>query len=308
MPPPTSAQEMSVLRSIVYASLFDYPLTRAQLRETLVGVEATDEALASWLEKSPLLAAAIDERDGLYFPRDRTDLLETRRRRERCSLDLLEKHGHVLALLARMPFVRMVAISGSVAHLNAERDADLDLFVVTSAGRVWSVMTTVLLLTRLLGWRKHVCLNYVLSERMLEVQPPDLFSANQVIHLKPLWGAATYHRFLDTNRFVRETYPNFRPKQPEASSFAASADDSRWRRPLEAALNVTLAPIYERACRFAYGWYLRRQSDRWRSREHVRLEPECLKLHTASHRDEVMAAFEKAMAETLREAGTLLAG
>jgi hypothetical protein len=69
-----------------------------------------------------------------------------------------------------------------------------------------------------------------------------------------------------------------------------------------------MAPVYERACRVAYGWYLRRQSHRWRSREHVRLEPECLKLHTASHRDEVMAAFENAMGETLRGARTVLTG
>ncbi len=298
-----------MLRSVVYASLFDYPLTRSQLRETLIGVEADEETLVAWLATSPLLKAAIDERDGFYFPRDRTDLLATRKRRERCSLDLLENQGHRLRLLARMPFVRMVAISGSLAHLNAERDADLDLFVVTRPGHVWSVTTTVLLLARLLGWRKHLCLNYVVSERLLEVQPADLFSANQVIHLKPLLGAETYRRFLQVNPFVQATYPNFRPKEPAASPLAPGfAVDSRWIPRLEAALDVTIAPLYERTCRFAYGWYLRRQAPRWRSREQVRMEPECLKLHTASHREEVMARFEVAMAEALRAARVEAAG
>ena len=64
-----------------------------------------------------------------------------------------------------MPFVRMVALSGSLAHLNADGEADLDLFVITAPGRVWSVTLTTLLRARLLGWRRRLCLNYVVSER-----------------------------------------------------------------------------------------------------------------------------------------------
>jgi hypothetical protein len=59
------------------------------------------------------------------------------------------------------------------------------------------------------------------------------------------------------------------------------------------------APLYERVCRAAYGWYLRRQSATWQSRDQVRLERECLKLHTSSHRPDVMVRFEEAVAATL---------
>jgi hypothetical protein len=298
-----------VLRSVVYASLFEYPLTRAQLRDTLVGVEADEATLAGWLATSALLEAAIDERDGFYFPRGQSHLLELRSRRERCSLDLLGAQASVLRLLAHMPFVRMIAVSGSLAHLNADRDADLDLFVITRAGRVWSVTTTVLILARVFGWRKHLCLNYVVSERQLEVQPADLFSANQIIHLRPLTGADTYSRFLHANAFVRQMYPNFRSKETDAPpTVTCSAAASKWIRRFERSIDVTVGPLYERVCRRAYRWYLQRQAPGWRSREHVRLEDECLKLHTASHRAEVMSRFEAAVAEALHAARMVEAG
>jgi hypothetical protein len=66
-------------------------------------------------------------------------------------------------------------------------------------------------------------------------------------------------------------------------------------RALEMALDWTAAPAYERACRALYRWHLRRRAHTWRSHDQVRLEAECLKLHTHSHRREVMEQFERAL-------------
>jgi hypothetical protein len=49
----------------------------------------------------------------------------------------------------------------------------------------------------------------------------------------------------------------------------------------------------EPACRVAYGAYLRRQSATWESPEQVRLDADCLKLHTRSHRRSVLERFEQ---------------
>ena len=194
-----------------------------------------------------------------------------------------------------MPFVRMVALSGSLAHLNADEEADLDLFVIVAPGRVWSVTLTTLLVARLLGWRRHLCLNYVVSERALMVGPADLFSANQIIHLQPIMGGDAYRRFLDANRFVERFYPNFRPRPLVDSGSAGLRLWRAVRRAIEIALNVTVAPVYERVCRMVYDRHLRRRADTWQSRDQVRLERECLKLHTSSHRREVMERFEDAL-------------
>jgi hypothetical protein len=308
---PTPAQERAFVQSVVYASLFDYPLSITQLREGLIGEIADEDTLARWYAASPRLQATVEHRDGYYFPRGRDDLLEIRRYREALSRRLLHELASPLRFLTRMPFVRMVALSGSLAHLNAESDADLDLFVITKAGRVWSVTVTTLAIARLLGWRARLCLNYVVSERALMVEPADLFSANQIIHLQPVHGVGIYRRFIEANRFIKRFYPNFSPRLgtvggpgfsapvegPVPSTLEWSAAGSSTRTVIDHLLDWTIAPLYERVCRALYGYHLRSRAHTWRSRDQVRLENECLKLHTSSHRREVMERFERALDE-----------
>jgi hypothetical protein len=291
---PTRDQELAVLRSVIYASLFEYPLTLAQLESSLVGVRADAATIESWCRESELLQATIEQRDGLYFPAGRADLVDTRLRREALSRDLLDRDRRILSVVAGMPFVRMVAISGSLAHLNAEGSADLDLFVITAPKRVWIVTVATLVLAKLLGWRKRVCMNYVVSERALIIEPCDLFSANQIIHLRPINGQAVFERFVKSNGFVRTFYPNF-----ELPATGPTTHGPRTRTAIEAVLSLGPAQLAERVARSLYGWHLRRRASRWQSRDQVRLEPECLKLHTSSHRGSVLARFERAMVDAV---------
>ena len=211
--------------------------------------------------------------DGYFFPRGRRDLLELAPEARGHQPRGAARPASSARLVLSMPFVRMVALSGSLAHLNADGEADLDLFVITRGGRVWGVTTTLLALSRLCGWRRRLCLNYVISERQLTVEPRDLFSANQIVHLRPLSGGDLYRRFLDANRFVAHFYPNFTPR-PLASDGGAKAPPLRMHWPfgarsggasappstvadaaraaVEWLLDHTLAPLYERACRAAY--------------------------------------------------------
>ena len=290
----TGEQEIAVLRAVVYASLFDYPLTIDQLEASL-GVRASADAIEAWWRSSTLLQSTIEYRDGLFFPIGRSDLVATRWRREALSRELLDRDAQILATVSKMPFVRMVALSGSLAHLNAEGWADLDLFVITAPNRVWSVTVALLVISRLRGWRKRLCLNYVVSERAMQIAPQDLFSANQIIHLRPIAGRDVFDRFVKANAFIRDYYPNF-----QLDARDRRAPDRGPRALLETIASVGIAPAIERACRALYGWHLRRKAATWQSREQVRLEPECLKLHTSSHRAATLARFDAAMAAVER--------
>jgi len=296
---PTREQELAVLGAVIYASLFDYPLAPAQLETSLIGVRADAATIERWWRDSDLLQAAIEHRDGLYFLAGRSDLVRTRSRREALSRELLDRDRRILSLVAHMPFVRMVALSGSLAHLNAEGAADLDLFVITAPHRVWSVTVVTLVLAKLLGWRQRVCMNYVISERALAIEPCDLFSANQIIHLRPVMGHAVFAHFVKSNSFVRNIYPNFElpggPKPQAPHLRQGYGGQASPKSLIERALSLGPAQIAERAARWLYGWHLRRHSANWQSRDQVRLEAECLKLHTSSHRASTMAKFDAAL-------------
>ncbi len=297
-----SSAELAIVRSVTYASLFDYPLTIDQLHRTLLESAQTPSAILATYRTSPMLQELIECRDGFFFPSGCHALVAERRRREARSEAFLARHALLLRLVCALPYVRMVALSGSVAHLNLEGTGDLDLFIVTRGQHVWSVTVAVLVLAKLMRQRRVVCANFVLADSRLALEQQDLFTASQIIHLKPLVGDGLLRAFVAANPFVRRYYPNFRPAEPAGGRGPSAADR------LKAAIEVVLSGpsrLVEAACRRAYTWHLRRRSGSWQSPEQVRLQPDYLKLHTRSHRQHILDRFDLAVEHALDRARRL---
>jgi hypothetical protein len=287
-----NAPELAIARSVVYASLFDYPLTLDQLHRSLLECELTPGQLVSTYARSAALPEIVEYRDGFFFPVGRGDLVAERRQREARSRAFLARHARLLRWICAIPFTRLVALSGSLAHLNLEPGGDLDLFIVTRGPHVWTVTVAVLLLTKALGRRRVICANFILADTHLTLDQQDLFTANQVIHLRPLIGADMLDAFIAANPFVARYYPNAAEARPPLDPPA------RVKRAVERLLRV-VSPGLEAASRTLYGWYLKRRSPSWRSPDQVRLRSDYLKLHTCSHRQSILARFDAAMQEAL---------
>jgi hypothetical protein len=291
-----SPAEEAIVRSVLYAAVFDYPLTLSQLRHTLIGSAQTPSEIVAALRHSAALATLVETRDGFVFPVGRPDLIEIRRRREQRSRAFLAEHRPLLRLVAALPYVRLLGLSGSVAHLNMENGGDLDIFIVTKGARVWTTAVAVILLARALGRRRTLCANFIVADTALTFDQPDLFSANQVIHLKPLVGDDMYRQLLEANPFIRDVYPNFH---------APNAGHLRLRQPallrgvkaVAEAVGWLPSAAAEMVCRAAYRGYLQRKSASWQSPEQVVLGDTVLKLHTRSHRATVLSRFHTAVGD-----------
>jgi hypothetical protein len=291
----------AIVRSVVYASLFDYPLTLDELHRTLIGsTESVAEILATY-RTSDTLRRVVEYSDGFFFPAGRADLLVERRRREALSRVFLDRHRLFLRILCAVPYVRTAALSGSIAHLNLDGPGDLDLFIITRGRRVWSVTVAVLVIAKLFRRRDITCANFVVADSRLALEQQDLFTANQAIHLKPLVGAPLLLEFLGANPFVAELYPNFRPPDAVAPGFSQPAVVRSAKAVAEWMLSIPSHGV-EAACRYAYGRYLRGRAASWRSPGQVRLERDCLKLHTQSHRHSILDRFDSAMREAAARA------
>jgi hypothetical protein len=290
--------EEAIARSVLYAALFEYPLTLSQLRQTLIGSRQTASEITAAMRCGGALAQIVDQKDGYFFPADRADLIQVRRRRESRSRAFLATHRPLLQLIAALPYVRMVALSGSVAHLNLESGGDLDLFIVTRGAHVWSTAVAAVILAKLLGRRRTLCANFIVADSALAFDQQDLFSASQVINLKPLTGEATFRQILAANPFIRDFYPNFhapdcgylRMRQPVLL---------RWLKQVAEALLAVPSRLAERICRVAYRAYLRRRASTWTSPGQVTLGDSILKLHTRSHRTEILTRFDLAIRDVL---------
>lgn len=300
-----TTRELAIARSVIYASLFDYPLTLEQLHHALIESDQTPSEVLAVYDGSQMLHDMVAHRDGFFFPAGRGDLIAERRRREARSDAFLTHHQLALRLMCALPFTRLVALSGSVAHRNLEPDGDLDLFIVTRGPRVWTVTVALLVLTRLLGRRRSVCANFVLADSHLALDQQDLFAANQVIHLQPLIGGEVIDELRAVNPFVARCYPNSHTRAPRPPLVdVRSRGLGVLKRVLEAVLGVP-SPLVEGVCRRAYAWHLRRRAGSWRSPDQVRLQSDYLKLHTQSHRRSVLDRFDvavdRALAHTARE-------
>jgi hypothetical protein len=229
------------------------------------------------------------------FPRNRPDLPDLRRQREEASRAFLARHRRYLWLACRLPFVRMVALSGSVAHLNLDKGGDLDLFVVTRGRHAWSVTVALVVLAKLMRRRRVVCANFVMADTRLGFEPQDLFTASQLIHLRPLIGGDMHQSLLAANPFVYRFYPN-----AHVPSAAGPPGDARAvsRRIVEALLAAP-ARLLEHVCRIGYRRYLHARSGQWTSPEQVCLDDDRLKLHTRSHRQSVLDRFDYLVREAI---------
>lgn len=298
-----TSRELAIARSVIYASIFDYPLTLEELHRALIESEQTQPEILAVYDGSEILQAIIDYHDGFFFPAGRRELIAERGRREARSREFLRRHRRILRLLCALPFIRFVALSGSVAHMNLEPTGDLDLFIVTRGQRVWTVTVAVLVAAKLLRRRRTVCANFIVADSHLALEQRDLFTANQVIHLRPLVGGDLWQAFVAANPFVARFYPNA-AAQPQGPLPLADVHDGfgpRAKRLLEVALTLP-APLVELLCRHMYAWHLRRRAASWRSPDEVALQSDYLKLHTQSHRQSVLERFETAVDVALRHA------
>ena len=302
-----TTRELAIARSVIYASVFDYPLTLEQLHRTLVESDQSAAEILAVYDGSEMLQHMIEYRDGYFFPSGRADLAGERAQREARSHAFLRRHALVLRLIAAIPYTRLVALSGSIAHLNLEPSGDLDLFVITRGPRVWTVTVAVLVLAKLLHRRRAVCANFILADSHLALEQQDLFTANQVIHLRPLIGADTLAAFVEANPFVTRTYPNATATLPTvADPRAGGRALAAIKSALELALHLP-SPLIEAICRRLYAGHLRRRAASWQSPEQVRLRSDYLKLHTQSHRERVGQRFDTAFALAVEAAERAMA-
>ncbi len=297
-----TSRELAIARSVIYAALFDYPLTLEQLHYSLIESDQTPSEILAVYDGSEILQHIVEHRDGFFFPAGREDLIAERRRREARSALFLTRHRRALRLVCALPFTRLVALSGSVAHRNLEPNGDLDLFIVTRGRRVWMVTVLLLVLTKLLGRRRSICANFIVADSHLALEQQDLFTANQVIHLEPLVGGDVVDEFVAANPFVARYYPNSRTRAPRPASVPVRSRTRAFAKEfLELVLGLP-SPIIETACRCAYAWHLRRRAGSWRSPEQVLLKSDYLKLHTQSHRRSILGRFEIAVNRALEHA------
>jgi hypothetical protein len=202
-----SALERAVVETVAYSDVFDFPLTLEEIHRGLP-VAATGAEVVAALEAAGDFVTCGSR---FYVLAGREGLLETRIRRQQASKRTMRQADAWGQLIARVPFVRMVTVTGSLAVDNAEDGDDVDYLVVTAPGRVWLARALTIAIVRLAGLRGlTLCPNYVLAETALALPERDVYTARELLQMRPVAGHDVYARMLAANAWCAELLPNWR--------------------------------------------------------------------------------------------------
>ena len=227
-----SPLERACVETVAYADVFDCALTEPELHRYLVGVEADRAAVRTALASDRVAGGFLHQTGAYVTLAGREQLVERRRACAEHGARLWPQAARYGALLARLPFVRLVAVSGALAVDNAGVNGDIDYFIVTEPDRLWLCRGLVIGVVRWAARRGiTLCPNYFLSERALALDPPNLFMAHEVTQMVPVGHTAVYRRFRRLNRWTDRFLPNAAgaPRLCEAPSDARP----RWSRTAE---------------------------------------------------------------------------
>lgn len=201
--------ETAILETIAYADVFDYAVTAEEIHRYLVACPADLASVKQTLATSLLPKKRVESRGGYVVLPGRQALFSLRQKRAAIAQSLWRQARRYGAWIARLPFVRMVAVTGALAVDNVEQDADIDYLIVTEPGRLWLCRALVIALVRWAERRGHMlCPNYFLAERALRIDERNLYTAREVAQMVPLSGLATYRHMRRLNSWVDDLLPN----------------------------------------------------------------------------------------------------
>lgn len=216
--------EKAILKTLIYADIFNYPLKGHEIHKWLIGEEASlpqvEKALTRLLNKRK-----IETFRGYYFLPHKKNLILKRKTRGIQSIKYLKKAKLLSLSLKLIPSIKLVGISGGLAVNNASKTDDLDLFIITSKDRLWLCRMLAIVILDLLGVRRKakmklpqtsgkLCLNILLEEDKSEQERKDIYVAHEVLQMKVLWEReGVYQKYLEGNSWAFRFLPNWTTSQ-----------------------------------------------------------------------------------------------
>lgn len=215
-----------ILATIVYYDTLEYPLTAFEVWKHLlipdgssslptVTLTAVEQSLEALSQSERLLC-----RDGFWTLPGREGLISLRIQREKVAVQKLKRAARLIRWCSWVPYVRMIALTGSLSMKQGDRMSDWDFLVVLKGGAIWTGRFFLTGWLTLIGSRRHgkqvvdrACLNCYLSLGALEVPMRDVFSSHEYRFLYPVIGKDIFRSFELANRWIARYRPHFLPTE-----------------------------------------------------------------------------------------------
>jgi hypothetical protein len=220
------------------SSWLDFPFTVDEVAEYfLPGLNLTgDQVKALFTDRAIDLPFTLRDR---YLLTGISQSIVSRAERKRFSSAKLESASRFTSTLTRLiPWIEVVAVTGSVAYGSARKWDDIDLFIVTKRDRLWLSLFLALTLIRL-GKLLRIqsadllpfCLSYVHDDLgFLQESSKSKFSplfARELLKAQPLVGILRYRQILENNEWIKLVHRSaYASKMSELNDLEPSKKDT----------------------------------------------------------------------------------
>lgn len=207
--------KQAVLSTLAYFDLFEVPLTREELSDYLLFMNAEERAIDLYLKDS----SYVMRREGFLSFRWNPEFWQSWAEKQIRTRAAFKKVDRWRWLFQLCPFVRLVAVCNSATIGDTRKNSDIDLFVVAAPGHLFTARLFLTALTSLFGVRRHgskirerFCLSFYVTEEALDLsalalQPYDIYLAFWAQTLEPIAGDySVYERFVSENWPWLSTY------------------------------------------------------------------------------------------------------
>jgi len=204
-----SGIKTQVLSALAYYDLFNFPLTKEEVF-LFMTVRCELNQVQHCLDY--LTNHGLVYQLGNYYALKNDEYIVTRRKAgAKKAHELLTIAEKVSSYLIKFPYVRGIAVSGSLSKRYADDKSDIDFFIITATNRLWIARSLLHLLKKLsfiFNKQDYFCMNYFVDEARAEIVEQNLFTATETVTLIPLQGDLAFERFYSTNGWTRDYLPN----------------------------------------------------------------------------------------------------
>ena len=213
----------SIQKTLAYFSVFKYPLSFYQLSTYLISNRKFRRKAFKKELKRLVSKGFIKQRKGKYYLPGVKNV--DPEKRSRYTQRLIKKNRKALKTLEKVPWIKMICITGSAANYNSEPNSDLDLMFVTSKNRVWLTRGFVFTILRIFGKLpagnfedRELCPNIFIDEKNLTwpKDKRDIYIAQNIVSMQPIYQKeGMYFRFLRANTWIHKYNSQFEFQTPK---------------------------------------------------------------------------------------------
>jgi hypothetical protein len=205
-----------ILATIAYFNMFEYPLKK---NEIFLFLGHCDDFSEFERALNFLTNDSVIFKIGEYYSLHNNLALAMKRQKGyEKALHMLKKAEKSARLISAFPYIRGVAISGSLSKYFADDETDVDFFIITAPNRLWIARTFLHLfkkLTYLLNMQDLFCMNYFIDESEPVILEKNIFTATEVATILPVRGVEAFELFFKANSWTKNFLPNRSMYLPE---------------------------------------------------------------------------------------------